>query len=404
VAGLQGRSDPRGVVADVSGGKLYFNDSTSVVAVNFDFATKTAGTLTMVGSGTGLRDLCLDAKNRYLYFADESAARIDRIALPGAVADGAAGSFPKSVGSAYYLCVAESAGDWAAGSGGDGGNGVWRLFADSSGTSFFVAQGPAGGTGISALTLPAVSPALNNVRGVQIDPVTGWFYWCEKDTFRIRRGKYDGATGLTDVSDVYTGLCAAHGLWLDQPRGKLYWVDSGTNASGIGKGGVNRGDVDGSGSVEELVKSGDSIQPWDLDVDVSVRSWTEWLQLYFRKDAAAADKLNSADPDGDGYPNGQEFLLGMHPLRRDAPSTTASVWTDTATSTAYPAITFLRRPLVAGMTSVPSVSSDLSNWADTMVQVASSPADEGMEQVTYRSAAAVAGTGKQFMRIRASVP
>lgn len=100
VAGLQGRSDPRGVVADVSGGKLYFNDSTSVVAVTFDFATRTAGTLTTVGSGTGLRDLCFDAKNRWLYFADESAAKIGRIALPGAAADGADSSFPKSVTSA----------------------------------------------------------------------------------------------------------------------------------------------------------------------------------------------------------------------------------------------------------------------------------------------------------------
>ncbi|MES2708568.1 MAG: hypothetical protein V4726_18385 [Verrucomicrobiota bacterium] len=398
VAGLQSRSDPRGVVADVAGRKLYFNDGTVIVSAAFDFSTKTAGAVSTVGTGAGLRDLCLDQRNRYLYFADETAGRIGRVALPGAVADGADGSFPKNLSGAYYLTVAETAGGWPTGSG------AWKLFTDNNNASFYTANGPAGGMAMTPLTVPVLNPALNNVRGVQIDPVTGWFYWCEKDTFRIRRAKFDGASGLSQVQDVYTGLCAAHGLWLDQPRGKLYWVDSGTNAAGIGKGGVNRGNTDGSGTVEELVKSGDSLQPWDLDVDVSVASYTEWQQLYFRKDAAAADKTVTANPDGDGFTNGQEFLLGMNPLRPDSPPTAAGIWTDPETGTKYPAITFLRRPLVASAVSIPSVSTNLTDWSATMREVAAVPADEGMERVTFRSPDSLAAAARQFMRVSAASP
>ncbi|RYD37378.1 MAG: hypothetical protein EOP86_03635 [Verrucomicrobiaceae bacterium] len=396
VAGLQGLGDPRGVVADARNGKLYFNDGARVMAAGFDFTARTAGAPSQIGTGTALRDLCLDRTNHYLYFTDENAGRIDRAALPGAVADGADGTFPKTFSNAYYLDVVENAGGWAVGSGG------WRLFAGDNSSSFRILGSPAGA--LAPLSLPVVNPSPNNIRGIQIDPGSGWVYWCEKDTFRIRRGKYDGAAGLSDVKDVYTGLCAAHGLWLDQPRGRLYWVDSGTNAAGIGKGGVNRGDVDGSGPVELLVQNPSSGQPWDLDVDVSVTSFEEWLMLYFRKDAAASDREKSADPDGDTFTNGQEFLLAMNPLRRDTPPVTAGVWTDPETGTSWPVITFVRRPLVGAAAATPQVSTDLTNWSPATLSVGTAvPVDEGMERVTYRSDVSLVAAPRQFVRVKAEM-
>lgn len=56
------------------------------------------------------------------------------------------------------------------------------------------------------------------------------------------------------------------------------------------------------------------LQAWIQSSELKARaSYADWRQVYF-PGAATADGEPDADPDGDGLPNQQEFLLGTHPL------------------------------------------------------------------------------------------
>jgi hypothetical protein len=410
VTGLQGRGNPRGIEVDRVRGMLYFVDATLLLSVAYDYNTQTAGAITTLASGTTLRDITLDRANRYLYYADENVNAWNRVALPGAVPDG--GSFPKSVPSAYYG-HAVTVNDTVT------GLPVVRFFVGSSGATMWYLStvGPTQMTADAVDFSTAGSAFGPELRGVQIDPVEGYVYWCEKDAFRIRRARWDGVSkSLAAPQDLYTGLNAPHGLSLDVARRRIYWVDSGTNAVvGIGAGGVTRGDMNGATPAEPLVASGaGSGQPWDLALDLTTATYGEWVALYFRKDVTAADKVQLADPDVDGLSNLVECMLGTDPRFADATPVESGQWLDPAANPlggdTYPTITYLRRSGVAGLTLSPEVSTRLDSWESNAQTPASpvtaelsvTPLADGLERVRVRSLRPLRLFPRQFLRVKAT--
>ncbi len=411
IAGLTTRTDPRGIVVDRAGGKIHFADNTNLHSVAYNFSTQTAGTVTTLLTTTGtLRDLWHDRRDNWLYYANQAGGTVSRVALPGAVNDGASSFFPKVVPDAYYIGLYR----YTSG----GGTSELGMVCGNSDTTL----SHIGAMTSSLLTANFLTgrPAGTNVRGVQVDPAGRFVYWCEKDTKQILRAPFPnpGANALgTPLQVLYSGLNAPHGLRLDLPRRRLYWVDSGTNTGGgFGQGGVNRGDLDGSSAAESLVvMNAGSGQPWDLDLDTRTDTFAEWQALNFRKDATAATKAATGDPDADGLDNTLEFALGTDPRLANPAPVTAGLWVDPAANPTgggtYPTITFTRRTGVAGLTHTVQVTDDLATWQSnatkpgTTAEIGSPVSGEdGVETVTVRSLTPVSSGKRQSLRVKVGVP
>jgi hypothetical protein len=249
-------------------------------------------------------------------------------------------------------------------------------------------------------------------RAVCVDPAGGMLYWVNRNAGKVMRAKISdlpvSATDTTKVQTLYSNLDTPHGMVLDVPAGKVYWVDTATNNTPgtLGDRAVSRGDMDGSGPHEVLVDLGS--EPWDVDVDPRVATYAEWTARFFNKnpgDLAAA----SADPDNDGTANVLECALGTHPRRADADDLPV-VTTHSESGQTWPAIRFTRRTGVTGLSVLPQHSTDLEFWWDEtsptdgiprLTQVSSTPLPENMELVTMRSIFSLQENPRQYLRVRA---
>lgn len=290
-----GAVDPRGVALDTETDRVYYADRMSGGSLGVINSVPLAG-----GNAqqhlSGLNrpaDLRLDSAGRTLYWCEENGGTIRKALLPELGGPFSAQTVFSGLAAPYYLDV-DTTGQ--------------KVFWGTSGNSLF--SGPLTGGAADA----ALYTSGQNMRGVCVDAAAGMIYWVERDGPRsIRRRAISGGS----VQDLYTGLDTPHGLVLDLSARKLYWVDTGTqNAGGFNPRGVSRGEMDGStaGAAEVVVPGTAANQPWDIDLDLRVSTYQEWVSRYFRYDDPPSRTAKTADPDGDGQNNFAEYAFGTPPL------------------------------------------------------------------------------------------
>lgn len=117
-----------------------------------------------------------------------------------------------------------------------------------------------------------------------------------------------------------------------------------------------------------------------------------------------ADQQGAAqDPDNDGLTNLLEFVLGRDPLHTSVSGIVAS--TVVVDGQTYPAVAFVRRLDLGGVTTQVLASSDLtfSNLL-AVEQVSATPLGDGTEDVVVRSAVPLSQRPNQFFRLAATLP
>ena len=111
-----------------------------------------------------------------------------------------------------------------------------------------------------------------------------------------------------------------------------------------------------------------------------------------------------ADPFDDplGFPNLLVFALGADLL--DEPSAgIPKVKMVTVGAEDYVAIEYRRRKIATDIAYVVEISTDLTAWEESSIQVAIVDNEDGTEAVTIRSDSAVPGLERQYLRLRVSV-
>jgi len=98
---------------------------------------------------------------------------------------------------------------------------------------------------IEAVGLTTNTIGLNGFGGgLALDKQAGVLYYSDDDNLQIKRVSKDGS----DPEILFEGLTAVGNIALDVPNGKVYW----TNRS---EGAVYRGNMDGSGSAEQIINT-----------------------------------------------------------------------------------------------------------------------------------------------------
>jgi len=380
---VSGLGDPRGVAIDAAAGIVYFTDRQGGTATSGDLNSVPleGGARTMhLGELNRPADLHFESGSRVLFWCEENGGLIRRAGVPSSGAPWAASVVFSGLSSPYFLDVDSVHGLLVWGTSGNNLN-----------------RGPLAG----GVPDPPLYTSGQNMRGVGIDPAAGMVYWVERDGARaIRRRTLEGGP----VEDVYTGLDTPHGLVLDLPARRMYWVDTGSqNAGGFNPRGVSRGHMDGS-TVEapEIVVAGTaSNQPWDIDLDPRVRSYQEWNRRFFRFDAAASLTDPLADPDGDGLNNFGEYALDGRPASAASTGRLEPGWEE-ENGTVYATLSYPERAGASDVRYQIESSDGLGSWnvAEDLQEARRTPADApGMERVTVRLTTPIQGAGARYIRI-----
>ena len=109
------------------------------------------------------------------------------------------------------------------------------------------------------------------------------------------------------------------------------------------------------------------------------------------------------DSEGDGTPNLIEFALALNASAVDAPAlmpTTVQVSGQT-----YPAVAFVRRADIGGVTVAVEIASSLAfSSLHAPVEVSSTPQSDGTVLIIVRSSTSLAAQPNQFFRLSATLP
>jgi hypothetical protein len=132
----------------------------------------------------------------------------------------------------------------------------------------------------------------------------------------------------------------------------------------------------------------------------SSAAYTDWA---YRAGLPADQQGAAQDPDNDGLTNLLEFVLDRDPLRTNVSGIVPS--TVVAGGESYPAVTFVRRVDLGGVTTEVLASSGLTFSSPLAVeQVSATPLGDGTEEVVVRSAVPLSQTPNQFFRLAATLP
>jgi uncharacterized protein DUF4347/Big-like domain-containing protein/low-density lipoprotein receptor class B len=110
---------------------------------------------------------------------------------------------------------------------------------------------------------------VNSPTEILIDAVGGKMYWSEYFSGNIKRANLDGS----NIETLYSGLSSPAGMAFDIANNMLYWTENplfgGTNQ-------IRRADMDGGGSIDNLVTTGTN-DPVDLQLDLEAGKiyWTD---------------------------------------------------------------------------------------------------------------------------------
>lgn len=382
----------RGIWLDLPSNRIWYCDNGGdvIYRMNMD-GTSRVPVISLTG-GAFPADIELNLATGLLYYCDQQNAHIRRTNLDGT---GGTVLISNSTSQPYYLDLDLT------------NNKIyWGDFDGVSANTGNVFRMNLDGTGIETVVTGNLE-----TRAVCVDPAGGMLYWVNRNAGRVMRCRISdlpvSATDTTKVQTLYSNLDTPHGMVLDVPAGKVYWVDTATNGTPgtLGDRAVSRGDMDGSGPHEVLVDLGS--EPWDVDVDPRVASYAQWTARFFVKNPGAI-ATPDADPDADGILNVLECALGLHPGRPDVNGLPAVV-THTESGASYPAIRFTRRTGVTGLSVLPQQSFEMENWWDEtsptdeiprLTQVSATPLAENMEQVTVRSIYSLETNPRQYLRVR----
>ncbi len=131
-------------------------------------------------------------------------------------------------------------------------------------------------------------------------------------------------------------------------------------------------------------------------------SFVGWRKTYFSTTEETDSLLAgpTADPDGDGRTNFDEFIFGGNPrVPETKPLPTTSIVNVDGTN--YLAITFDRRHNALDSNMTIESSADLTTWIIVNLPVgAPTPLANGLDRVTYRDSEP-AGSGTRYLRVRA---
>ena len=340
----------RGLAIDVLADRLYIADNQSDKI--FSAPLKGGATEELV-SGLGFpADLELDLANRKLYWCDQSRSHIRRSNL-----DGSNIELILETPNPYYLDLdlANNHLYW----GGFSNGTVNRVQLDGS----------------NPLTL------VSNVeltRGVKLDFIRGYFYWCDRQGNVVQRRKINGPpTPLPNdaVETIVTGLDTPHGLALDPIARKAYWFDTGTDGHGVGGKAISRADMDLPGSPIETIAGLN--QPWDGDLDLSTHTYGDWDARFFLISHQGADIDPKADLDDDGLNHILEYGLTGHPERRDEqPLYEIAIQDGTAV------FQYQRFSGTTDLTHQLETSNDLVTWTTSTSTETAQVLDNGVERVS----------------------
>ena len=159
------------------------------------------------------------------------------------------------------------------------------------------------------------------------------------------------------------------------------WGSTASNA-------VNKDDghFSGTGMVNVLTGTG------------SVSDFNTWLSVYPSL-TLPADKLPTADPDGDGMTNQQEYAFGLNPTSAASANPVAALLDKTTGKFSY---TRRATPTTTGLIYTVLTSPDLVTWtADAGAGIPAVVTDSGVETVTFTLSNS-APAGKMFVKVKAA--
>jgi hypothetical protein len=378
----------RGLAIDPAANHIYYADNGADLLYRMNLDGSDRIVILTVGPSAFPADLRLDPAAGHLYYCDQQKAHLRRVNMDGSNPVTLHGS---TVHQPYYLDLDPVArkiywGDFD-GVTANTGN-VFRMNFDGSG-------------------LETVVTGNLETRGVCVDPANGQLYWVNRNAGKIMRCRLAdlpvSATDPARTETLYASLDTPHGLTLDVPAHRIYWVDTATNnvPNTMGDRAVSRGSMDGRSPHEVLVAI--NSEPWDVEVDPRCATYPEWAARFFPTGTATAATRPDADPDADGAPNFLECALATHPLSpREFPQPRAH--TITSDGLVFPAITFTRRSGVSGLGISPQLRAAEAPWSSAnLISVSSESLPENTERVTVRSPIALSTDARQWFRIAATL-
>ena len=335
-------------------------------------------------------DLEVDEANNRIYWAETStdaatSGRIRTCALDGSDVTTAVTTASGTAESPYFIHLDRTAGfiHW----------GVLQNASNQNGPTTFRRASFAGvidpSFGITTTT---------RSRDIAIDPADGMAYFADRQTGTLFRRPVLG--GL--IETVISGLNAPHGIALDVIARKIYWADTGQRGTPSQSSArrVSRCNFDGS-EYQNLSENTGGNEPWDLTLDLSSPTYTQWVQRFFPPTAGQRGALD--DPDGDGTQNMVEYAFNGHPRNVEGPGSTAKISAQAnGTGIRYP------RRRTSPLTYQLQVSTDLQIWhfngdgsgQTWMIETSVNRVDAEMDEVTIAPAATLATEPKLFYRLR----
>lgn len=143
------------------------------------------------------------------------------------------------------------------------------------------------------------------------------------------------------------------------------------------------------------------------NTDLRPNTFANWQPACFTPTQLgnAAISGATADPDGDGLSNLQEFAFGSAPWMPSAEAA-PSVGTQNVSGSDYLTISYNRVAGLSGVTYLVEASSDLQTWqsgAGVTALVSETPQAE-LVRVVVRDQTPVSGANRRYLRVRVSVP
>lgn len=335
----------RGIAVETVSNQLFWADNGSDKIYGATLSGESARSIISLGESNHFpADIRIDATARLLYWCDQAQNKIQRSNLDGTdivtIISNATPTGP------YFVEVDPVS---------------QRLFwGDFDGGSIYASK--LDGTGIRVLL-----NGVDTIRGISFDSITQTLYWVSRNGKTIQRCPITAMAEKTipishpSVETIYRGLDTPHGMAIDPQAGKIYWADTGTNpGNGHGERSINRGNLDGTGSVEILASG---LEPWDLDIDFRVKSFRDWRARFFELQSPESESGPYADPDHDGLPNLHEYAHGLNPNQHNDQSvlqiTTAKPRDENHQELG---LIFTKRVNMSDLTISLETSADLEKW------------------------------------------